>query len=119
MWWTKKKNKSIEQFGIDSIAFNATGLKKESILDVKINENIKEKVKILKAEEEAERKSQHDKNLYILDCVNVNICPVCGEELKEILCPESPGCWEILEICTKCNWQLVLSDLDINPDLGT
>ena len=53
----------------------------------------------------------HGRELYIVECINEDICPVCGEDIEEISCPKRPGCWDILKKCTKCTWQLILADL--------
>lgn len=109
MWGNKRRAKMKEQFEIDLKAFNATGLKRESIFDIEINEDIKEKVEKLKRESNRAL----DRELYIIDCVNVNICPVCGEDIREVRCPKKPGHWDILEKCTKCTWQLILADISM------
>ena len=108
MWRRNKRIKAElkEQFEADLKVFNATGLKRESVFDVEINEEIREKAEALR-----QAKRPRDKELYILECINVNICPVCGEDIKEVSCPRRPGCWDILEKCTKCTWQLMLADL--------
>ena len=107
--WGKNKRMRAEankQFEIDMKSFIDTGLKRESILDVKVNKDIRHKARGLK-----EAAKDNDKELYIIECINVNICPVCGEDTKEVSCPRKPGCWDILIKCTKCTWQLILADL--------
>lgn len=115
LWGLRKDNKkrikaeseSRKQFEIDLKAFNATGLERKSVLDIKINEDIREKAEVLK--KEAAR--SNDTQLYIIECINVDICPVCGEAVEEVSCPRKPGCRDILVKCTKCTWQLILADL--------
>jgi len=98
---------SIKQFETDLEVFNATGLKRISVLDIEINEDIRKKAKVLKKEANQSRDTQ----LYIIECMNANICPVCGENIEEVRCPRKPGCWDILKKCTECTWQLILADL--------
>jgi len=107
MWRNKRiKAELKERFEADLKVFNATGLKRESVFDIEINEEIREKARALK---EIDR--SYAKELYIIECINANICPVCGEDIEEVSCPRRPGCWDILEKCTKCTWQLILADL--------
>ena len=113
MWGENKKRIKAEmdkQFEVDMKAFTATGLKRESILDIKINRDIREKALELKIEANQAR----DTEIYIINCINVDICPVCGEDIEEVSCPRKPGCWDTLKICTQCTWQLVLADLSIS-----
>ena len=106
-----RKAKSKKQFEVDLEAFKATGLSEESIFDIEINEDLKEEIrkKILEKNKKADQ--QREKRVYIIECVNANRCAVCGGDTKEVRYPVKPGCWGFIKICTKCTWQVVLSDL--------
>ena len=110
MWDKRLKAKINKQFEVDMRAFIASGLKRESVFDIEINKDIKKKAELLRKEANKAR----DVELYIIECINVDICPACGESTEEVSCPRKPGSWDTLKKCTKCAWQLILADLSID-----